>query len=130
MRRVAEILLTLMALGEIAVGVALVLFPATVVWILLGAAIDGAGIVAARMAGIGAAALGLAWWADRKDLEGPRLGRVAVPFVVYNLGVGLTFLLYAWGANQPPLLAWLVGVVHSLVGVTFAVVAYRTGPDG
>ena len=125
MRRVAEILLTLVALGEIAVGALLILFPGAVIEFLLGAPLEGAGIVIARMAGIGIVALGLGWWADRNRLDGPRLRQVAVAFVGYNVGVGLLLLAYAWGVDWSVPLAWLVGIVHLLAGLAFAVAAYR-----
>jgi hypothetical protein len=126
MRRVAGILLPLCALCEIGVGVVVVLFPATFAWILLGATIDGASLVIARMAGIGIAAMGLAWWVARNRLEGPGLRQVAVSFIVYNLGVGLTLVAYAWGASQSLPLALLAGVVHLLAGLTFVIAATRS----
>jgi len=121
MRRVAEILLTLVAFGEITVGAALLLWPDAVVEFLLEAPIGTAGTTIARMAGLAIAALGLAWWPDRNRLDDAPPRQIAVGFIGYNVAVGLLFIVYAWNAGQRLPFAWLVGVLHLLVGVIFAV---------
>jgi len=106
MRRVAGILVSLVALGEIAVGVVLVLFPETVVEFLLGARVGPSGTLIARMAALAITALGLAWWEDRNSHDRARLRQVAIGFVGYNVGVGLLFLAYAWGADRLLRIRW------------------------
>jgi hypothetical protein len=90
---------------------------------LLGAPLEGAGTVAARMMGIAVAALGLAWWPDRHRLDPPRLRQVAAGFIGYNVAVGLLFLAHAWTVDQPIPVSWLVGAVHVLTGCAFAIVS-------
>jgi len=80
------------------------------------------------MAALAITALGLAWWEDRNSHDRARLRQVAIGFVGYNVGVGLLFLAYAWGADRLLPFAWLVGIAHTLAGIAFAVVVYRTPP--
>lgn len=119
-RRAAELLFTLSAIGEITVGLLAALLPATIMGFLLGAPLDRAGLVVARMMGIAAAGLGLTWWPDRTRLEPWRLRELAVGFVGYNAGVGLVLAACAWSADRPLLTPWLVAAVHVLVAGAFA----------
>ena len=124
-RRAAEWLFTLIALGEIAVGILLTLLPGRMTGILLGVPLDGTAAVATRMLGIAVAAVGVAWWPDRNRLDPQRLRQVAAGFLVYNLGVGVLFLAYAWTADRALPMSWLVGAVHLLVGCTFIALMSR-----
>ena len=81
--------------GELAVGIAAAIAPLATTEFLLGATIEGARVVVAQMAGVAIAALGLRWWLDRSRLDLPRLRRVAVDYLVYNVGIGVLFLVYA-----------------------------------
>jgi hypothetical protein len=119
------LLFTASALGEIAVGIAVAVFPGTVMGWLLGAAIEGTGVVVARMAGIAVAALGLTWWVDRRRLNDQRLRQGAAGFIVYNLGVGLLFLVYAWTADRALPVSWLVAAVHLVAGGAYAAALTR-----
>jgi hypothetical protein len=106
------------AIGELAVGIAVVLFPRTVSAFLFGAPIEGIGAVIARMAGVAVAALGLTWWLVSGDLD-RWLMPIAPGFVGYNLGVGLLFLSYALTVDGRATVAWLVAAIHLLAGVAF-----------
>lgn len=124
-RPAAELLLTLSATAEIGVGLVVALLPIEAMQLLLGAPLDAAGAAAARVMGVAAAALGVAWWPDRRRLDPHRMRQVAAGFVAYNLGAGLAFLAYALTVDRPPLMPWLVAAVHLLAGGTFAVLASR-----
>ena len=54
-RRVAEWLLTVSAVGEISVGLLGALLPGRVMELLLGAPVEGTGVIGARMMGIAVA---------------------------------------------------------------------------
>ncbi len=56
------LLLAVASLGEAATGLILLVYPPTVVRLLFGAEIAGAGIVMSRIAGIALVALGIACW--------------------------------------------------------------------
>jgi hypothetical protein len=125
-RRAAEVVFTLSAIGEIAVGLLVAILPASVMGLLLGAPLDGTGVVAARMMGIAAAALGLAWWPDRHRLDPQRLREVAPAFIGYNLGVGLVFVGYSWTSGRALQVSSLVAAVHLLAASALAVTVSRT----
>ena len=55
-------LLTLAAIGETATGLALLIVPSLVVWLLFDAEIVGVGVVMSRVAGIALIGLGVACW--------------------------------------------------------------------
>jgi hypothetical protein len=115
--KLAGKLLTLLAPGEIAVGIALLAFPAFGS-VLIGAPIEGIAVTAVRMLGAAALAVGLTWWAARN--EPPRFARYTASWLAYNLGVGAMFVWAALGASAP-LVPALLGLVHIGAGVAFAV---------
>lgn len=113
--RARKWLFTLAALGEMAVGVLIALFPA-VGTLLIGALLDSAGLVVARMMGVALLSIGLTWWLARSDPA--CAARNAPGFILYNTGVGAVFLVAALSASQP-LIPWILAVVHIAVGTTF-----------
>ena len=113
------------ALGEIGVGILLALLPSPMTGILLGVPLEGTAAFATRVTGIAIAAVGFAWWPDRNRLDPQRLRQVAGGFLVYNLGVGVLFLGYAWTADRALPVSWLVGAVHLLAGCTFIALMNR-----
>jgi hypothetical protein len=86
--------LALAAAGEAATGLALLIYPALVVRLLLGAEVSGAGAVISRIAGISLIALGLACLPSRDadDVTSALRGMLtynllATPYLIY-LGIG------------------------------------------
>jgi hypothetical protein len=126
--RIAPRLLVVAALGELAVGLAVLVSPGPVTELLLAATLAGVGLVVARVLGIAVIALGLTWWLARSFLH-QQLKCIAPGFISYNLGVGLLFLFYALAATRPVPLSWAVALVHLLQGLTFtATVVIRHRP--
>ena len=79
---------TILALGgvlEAVTGLALLLAPALVASVLLGATLSGPALVVARMAGAGLLALGIACWGARVDPSSAAGLAVAWGYLVYNL---------------------------------------------
>jgi len=68
-RRAVKLLVEASAIGELTLGIAVVLSPRTVSELLLAAPIDGIGAVIARLAGVAVAVLGLTWWLASRDLD-------------------------------------------------------------
>ncbi len=110
-----RLLLTASALGEIGVGAAVLLFP-ELVSLLLSAPLDAYGLVVAQLLGGAALAIGLTWWMARAAPEQP-LSRYVPGYIVFNLVVGLLFLLQALEATRPAALPWIVGAVHLALGL-------------
>jgi hypothetical protein len=123
-RHAIRLLFEASAIGEVAVGVAVILFPRTVSEFLLSAPIDGLGAVIARMAGVAITALGLTWWMASSDLD-RSLTPIAPGFLGYNVGVGLLFLVYALTVTASVTVAWLVAALHLLAGLFFGAVLFR-----
>ena len=123
--RGARLIFALGALGEMGVGLLVTLFPGPVIGFLLGAPLDPAGTVAARMIGITVAALGVTWWAGRKGLDTHRLYENAGGFLVYNFGVGFLFLFHAAMADHALPVAWLVAAGHLLLGSAYLIAVLR-----
>jgi hypothetical protein len=111
-----------------AIGVLVAAFPSLAA-LLLGAPLDGAGLFAARIVGVAAFALGLAWWRARGEPGG--VGRHAPDFIVYNVGAGLVFALAAKAAAEPVIPA-VLAAVHVGTGVLFAIAlaGARSRPTG
>ena len=82
--RIAPRLLALGALGELAIGLAVLAFPGPVMGLLVDAALADVGLVIARIAGIAVIALGLTWWFSRSVLN-HQLKCIAPGLISYNL---------------------------------------------
>ena len=63
--RAAELLVALMAIGEMSVGMVILALPREVALLLVDASLDGRGPIVARMMGIAVLALGITWWMAR-----------------------------------------------------------------
>ncbi len=112
-----KLLLTLTALIEIPTGVALLVVPAFVVWILLGAEISGAAIPLGRLAGVALLALGAACWQARGDTQGCAARGLIMAMLVYN--VGAVIVLGAAGLQLQPggIALWPVVILHAVITV-------------
>jgi hypothetical protein len=113
--RIVGFLLTLSALGEIAVGVALVAYPSLVAF-LMAAPVDSNGLLVARMMGGAMLALGVTWWIARA--EPGRLTHYVAGYLIYNLVVGVLFVAAALYASRA-LVPWIVAIVHLGAGAAF-----------
>ena len=94
--------LMIAALGEAGTGVALLIAPALVVWLLLGQDLAVASVPVARVAGIALLALGLACWPGP-----PRLGMLA-----YSTGVTLYIAWLGLAGAAAGLLLWPAVALH------------------
>jgi len=81
-----KFLLTLTALIEALTGLGLLIVPAIVVKLLLGAEISGAAIPLGRMAGVALLALGVACWRARGDTQSRAARGLIAAILLYNLG--------------------------------------------
>lgn len=118
------LLLFLMAPGEMAVGMLIAAYPAAAS-LLLGAPIEGPGLLVVRMLGVAVLAIGLSWWLARRD---PAARSRQVPgFLVYNFGVGA---LFAWAAiaSVQPFVPWILAVVHVGAGAIASATVSRASP--
>lgn len=113
--RIAALLFLLGSLAEMAVGVAGLLFPEILAF-LVAAPLDTSGLIIARMLASAVLALGITWWIARRDAA--LLSRYGAGFIVYNAGVGGAFALAAL-ASARPALPWLVCVAHLLLATGF-----------
>lgn len=113
--RLARVVFMLGAVGEIGVGVAVVVVP-QIGPILIAAPLDASGLLVARMLGGAVLALGITWWLARG--EAAAISRCAAGFLVYNVTVGALFVAAALATTRPVLPA-LLGAAHLLAGVVF-----------
>ena len=120
--RAAQFLVASMAIGEMSVGMVILVLPLQVALALVDAVLDARGSIVARMMGIAVLALGVTWWQDRGDTPG--LARYGAGFIVYNLGVGALFCWAALTASQPAI-PWIVSVAHLAAGMAFMVLVWR-----
>jgi hypothetical protein len=113
----ATLVMTLMSIGEMLVGVAILALPREVALLLVDAALDARGLLVARMLGVAVLALGITWWMARRDSDRPL--RYSPGFIIYNLGVGALFGVAALAAARPALPGF-VCVAHVTAAVAFA----------
>lgn len=104
-------LLTVTALAEVATGLALLIVPAVVARLLLGADLSGVAVVIGRVAGIALIALGVACWPGRTALCG---------MLTYSvLATGYLAWLGIRGQWVGPIL-WPAVVLHTILTALLA----------
>ncbi|MBL8999808.1 MAG: hypothetical protein JNK25_01575 [Phycisphaerae bacterium] len=110
MRRILEII----AIGEALTGLALVVSPTLVTGFLLGATVEGTGIIACRVAGFALIGLGLACW-PRATNKPSQLG-----MLVYSLVVTIYLSLLGIGGDAKGILLWPAVAVHATITLLLA----------
>ena len=110
-------LLALAAVGEAATGVALLVVPALVVQLLLGAELTGSAAVVARVAGIALIGLGVACW------PGPPL----LGMLTYSAGVALVLAYVGWAGGSGGVLLWPAVALHVVLAAFLGLALLRGG---
>jgi len=110
-------LLSATAVIEVGAGLALLVLPSAVVWLLLGAALETpAGLTVARVAGGGLLSLGVACWFARQDGGRPVTGLVRA-MLLYNI-VAVAILAGAGISSEVVGVAlWPAVVLHTAMAV-------------
>jgi hypothetical protein len=113
--------LVIAAIAEVATGLALLISPALVGELLLGAEASGLAATVARVAGVALVGLGIACWPGP-----PRLG-----MLVYSAGVGLYLAWLGGTGSANGVLLWPAVALHlvlsALIGIGWAHGVQRTG---
>ena len=114
----AKTLLMATALIETPIGVMLLVSPALVVSLLLGASLDApAALAVARMAGAALLSLGGACWVARNDGPNPAVRGLIAAMALYN-SVAVAVLASAGaGARLVGVLTWPAVVLHAALAV-------------
>jgi hypothetical protein len=97
------------AVSEAGMGLALLIVPSLVGWLLLGEELTGSAIPLARVAGIALIGLGVACW------PGPPLAGM----LIYSAAVGL-YLAYVGFAGLTGILLWPAVVLHVILTAPLA----------
>jgi hypothetical protein len=110
-------LLALTALIEAVTGLALLVVPAVVVRLLLGAEISGVAIPLGRVAGAALLALGVACWLAGDDTKSRAGKGLVVAMFVYNAGA--VIVLGAAGIQLPTvgIALWPAVILHAVMAV-------------
>jgi hypothetical protein len=111
----ADRILAFAAIVEIATGLALIVDPAFVVLLLVGANLAGVAVVLGRCFGIALVALGLACWPERE-----RAGGGAPPLramLTYNVLIALYVAYLGTLGDARGLLLWPAVALHAAVAV-------------
>lgn len=119
--RFARVLFIASALGEVAVGLAGLAWPA-LLGVLLDIELDRGGLVVARMLAAAALAIGATWWFERRQADA--LPRNAAGFLIYNFAIGALFVAQGLAAVRPAL-PTVLGLVHVGAAIAFLVLVPR-----
>ena len=117
--------LRIVAAGEAATGVALILFPRLVVELLFSATVAGAGVATSRLAGMALLALGIACWSESGASGGSARARTAL--LVYSALATVYLGALAVDGELRGALLWPAVVVHVVVDVGTGQGMGRTG---
>jgi hypothetical protein len=120
--------LTLTAIIEAATGLGLIVVPAMVVRLLLGAEISGASVPLGRVAGVALLALGVACWFASYEVQNRAARGLASAMMLYNVGVIL--ILGAAGLQSRPvgIALWPAVILHIAMSV-WCVASLRSNPS-
>ncbi|WP_244430585.1 hypothetical protein [Rhizobium sp. CF142] len=117
----ARLLLSITGVVEAITGVALLLAPALLIEVLLGAEPDTpAGMTVARVAGAAVLSLAVACWLARDDMAGAAKGLVTA-MLIYNFAVVAIFILGWLRHGIAGIALWPVVAAHLALGVWCAV---------
>jgi hypothetical protein len=106
-------LLAFVAVAEAATGVALVIVPSLVGWLLLGNELSGVSIPVARVAGMALIALGLACWPGSG--ADSSLSRALRAMLCYSLLATLYLAYLGISGEWVGLLLWPAVVLHAIL---------------
>ena len=108
----------MVAVAELATGIALLIAPSVVVGLLLGATLDyPAAIVVGRVAGAALLAIGLTCWLQRDIGRGAAQMGLLVGLLVYNAAVPILLAYTAKVDDTRAIGLWPAVVLHSLVAI-------------
>ena len=110
-----KLLLTLTAVLEAATGLALLVVPALVGRLLLGADLSGVAVVVGRVAGIALLSLGIACWPGR-DTTGNK-SPALWGMLTYNALATLIFFYLILGGQFVGPLLWPAAILHGALAV-------------
>ena len=103
------------AVVEVGTGLVLLIDPAIVVTLLLGAEVSGAGTLLGRCFGIALLALGLACWPSRQRAESSAPAFQAM--LIYNVLIALYLAYLGTVGHLGGLLLWPVVALHAVVAL-------------
>jgi hypothetical protein len=120
--------LTLTAIIEAATGLGLILVPAMVVRLLLGAEISGASIPLGRVAGVALLALGIACWFASYEVQNRAARGLASAMMLYNVGVILILGTAGLQSRSVGIALWPAVILHTAMSVWW-VAGLRSNPS-
>jgi hypothetical protein len=113
-----KVLLAVKAAVEALTGLALGLYPATLVALLIGAPLEGAaGIVVARVAGTALLTMGIACWQARKEGGSRAAIGLVEAMLVYDVLVVVIFLLARFYLRLSGIGLLPVALLHAGLGI-------------
>ena len=109
------VILAFAAIVEVGTGLALMIDPAILVWLLMGADVAGVAILLGRCFGIALVALGLACWpsGQRGESSSPAFRAM----LTYNTLIALYLAYLRVVGHQGGLLLWPAVLLHALVAL-------------
>jgi|SRR5579862_2682643 len=117
-------LIALTAIGEAGTGLALVVYPPVLVWLLLGVETTFETDVISRIAGAALFAIGATCWIGRSDAPNATQLGLLVGVLIYDMAAGVILASFGFFANQVGIALWPAVVLHMVLAI-WCLVAIR-----
>ena len=119
-------LLTVTALAEAPVGLALLVAPGVALMLLLGVEPDSVGQMIGRVTGVALVALAISCWGARTDPGGPARSSTLLAITLYSAGAALLLIGFAVAGLAHGLVLWGAVAIHLALatGFTFSLLCH------
>lgn len=121
-------LLIVAGVVECLAGLALILAPGATSTLLLGEGLNGAGLLIARIGGLGLFSLGIACWGAKTETGGTLRSGTLKAIILYNAGAGLLLVASAATGAATGMVIWGAGAFHVSLALAF-VASLRRGTE-
>lgn len=116
-------LLGLASVLEMLTGLALIIAPLSVAWLILGSEASGTGIALGRIAGFALLSLGVACYPRSSNVG--NLDQAVLGMLIYNTLITIYLIYLGVSGEATGGALWLVAAIHAVLTILFAQLGFK-----